>query len=600
MSLPAEFTVVVFGILLALVAPLSLSRTRASAGRLFRAIGRSNGLTLLAAFSLPLVILPGLTLRSGIPHPYVHDEFVYLLMGETFARGELTNPTPAHAEHFRSPHLILEPSYQGKYPPAQGLFLAAGALLTGLPIAGVWLSFACASTALCWMLRAWMPNRWALLGSVLFSFHPMISIAWGETYWGGAVAVLGGSLLFGAIGRLEREPSWRLGVFLGLGLVILANSRPYEGLMASLPAAGWFAWLCWSWIRRQRVTAVCSLVAATVAVLITGFLLTTIYNHAVTGDPFKMPYQVWVEQALESSSIGDLLLDENASRPTTFTTAPGQRTQSLTELPRWQFKLLRHHVFFLRTPLIVPLLAIPWLLRKPRVLIAVATYCLVYACVMSNQHSGWPHYYAPATPLLFYLCIHGIRHLSASGWRLRCLATVCTFGLTASGVLAQIEWSGSPYASTKLWVYAHNQIVRSLSSTGMQHIVFVRYSISHDKSNEWVWNTGRPEKQNVIWAHSLGEISDYNVRRAFPQRLAWCLDVGSSHCRLSRCNPSSAARQQTYDFTSMKPALSEVGHSAFSRGFALTGATVPGRFTVVDSRVQGEPRTLRSRRKYTP
>lgn len=537
MSLPAEFIVVIFGILLAIVAPLSLSQTRHAAGRGFRKIGRSDGLTLFVAFLLPLLILPALTLRSGIPQPYVHDEFVYLLMGETFSRGEMANPTPDHAEHFRSPHLILEPTYQGKYPVAQGLFIAVGKLLTGYSIAGVWLSFALASAAVCWLLQAWAPNRWALLGALLFSMHPMISIAWGETYWGGAIAAMGGALVFGSIARLERRLSWQYAVALGAGLIALANSRPYEGLVASVPAAIWFIWICYSWFRRGSLRDAVAIILTTTIVLMAGMSLLAVYNRAVTGSAATLPYQVWLEQTQDTSAIGTLLVDEDASSRKVVGARTGPTESGVLALPKWQFKLLRHYFFFLRVALAVPLLAVPWILRKRRVALCVVAYLLVFCCVIVNGHSGWPHYYAPATPLLIVLVVHGIRHMSASGRRLRCLATVCTFAVISGGALAQWEWSGSPYETSKLWVYARAQIERYLGEKEDRQLVLVRYGSNHDIGDEWVWNTGKPESQHLIWAHSLSNDADSALLQAFPYRTAWVLDVGKTNCRLRRVTP---------------------------------------------------------------
>jgi len=548
MSLPAEFTVVVFGILLALVAPLSLKQTRDAAGRVLRGIGRSNCLTLVVAFAMPLVILPLLTLRSGIPLPYVHDEFVYLLMGETFSRGELTNPTPEHAEHFRSPHLILEPTYQGKYPVGQALFLAIGQGITGYPIAGVWLSFALASGAVCWLLQAWMPNRWALLGALLFSMHPMISIAWGETYWGGAVAALGGALVFGSIARLEVRRTWKSAVALGIGLTALANSRPYEGLVASLPAAVWFGWICWTAIRQGDLKGVATTVLTTLSVLAVGLLMFASYNQAVTGAPWKMPYQVWVEQTLDTSSIGSLLVDQDASTKKVLGARSGESAGGLLALPKWQFKLLRHYFFFLRVALIVPLLAVPWILRKQRIAVLVLVYVLVAGCVIVNQHSGWPHYYAPATPLLFVLVVSGIRQMSASGVRLRCLATVCTFAVIASGALAQWEWSGSPYEPSKQWVYARAEVEQFLGERDRGQVVAVRYHKGRDVGDEWVWNTGRPNSQKVIWVHALDEASLNELLQDHTERDAWILNVGRTNCRLRRYRRDYPAYEEEFVF----------------------------------------------------
>jgi len=58
------------------------------------------------------------------PIPSIHDEFSYMLMGDTFAHGHIVNSSPALPEFYETFDVLVHPVYVSKYFPAQGVFLA--------------------------------------------------------------------------------------------------------------------------------------------------------------------------------------------------------------------------------------------------------------------------------------------------------------------------------------------------------------------------------------------------------------------------------------------------------------------------------------------
>ncbi len=206
--------------------------------KLWRSFGdfsRQRGKCLVAVIVLAIVVrllaLPFL----HVPEPRSHDEFSYILAGETFAMGRLTNPTPPLWQFFETEHELSVPTYMSKYPPLQGFVIAAGILL-GNKWIGILLNFGLMCGAIYWMACGFVPMRWALLTALLPLVHPGIASYWVNSYFGGSVAAVGGALAFGASSRLARKISVGNENWFVVGAAIMANSRPFEGALTAFVA----------------------------------------------------------------------------------------------------------------------------------------------------------------------------------------------------------------------------------------------------------------------------------------------------------------------------------------------------------------------------
>src|SRR5690349_7579936 len=99
------------------------------------------------------------------------------------------------------------------------------------------------------MLQGWVSPPWAMLGSLLCVVRFATYSYWMNSYFGGSVAALGGALVIGALPRLKRTQKPRYGLVFAIGLGLLANSRPYEGLIFSIP----FLLAACYWLLKHRI-----------------------------------------------------------------------------------------------------------------------------------------------------------------------------------------------------------------------------------------------------------------------------------------------------------------------------------------------------------
>jgi hypothetical protein len=535
----------------------------------------------LLVIVLRLALLPWIP----VPAPEIHDEFSYLLGAETFAAGRLTNPTPDAWQHFETFHVNMRPSYHSMYPPGLFLFPTLGILLANNAWIGVLLGVAVMCSAITWMLQGWAPAHWALLGGLWAALRFGIFSYWVNSYWGGAMAATAGALVLGAVARIlhscrqprlhavtagrltptcaatahigdpSREARVTDGVLLALGLLLLANSRPLEGLLFSLPLLGYLVVgiiRCKAGLRRKLLSRI-ALPAG--LLLLAGALWMAYYDSRTVGSPWTMPYMVnHAEYHVTKPFLGQARNPIPAYRHDSM-----RRFYVIHELPdyldsqtSWGVRqILERNVAIVYVFFFCPvglLMLAGWLrmLRSPaQSMIAVSAV----AAAVPSLVGLWPphgHYVAPATGAFILIGLVGLRRLRtakvrgarigrALSWAVVILLAVALLAATSTKIMNPFELSAK---ALPLPLRIERERMESqLSGMQGQHLVIVSYGLRDIPSQEWIANNPDLRSAKIIWARDMGAVKNEELLRAYPGRHVWYINRGDP---LQQLKPSSA------------------------------------------------------------
>ncbi len=487
----------------------------------FRTMANRRRLAIALSFALPIVARLALLTIAPVPDPSIHDEFSHLLLADTLAHGRLANAPHPLWRHFESIHILQQPHYASMYPPAQGAFLALGQVVFGMPWAGVVLSAGLMCAALCWMLQGWLPAPWALFGVVLVILKICLTGLWIDSYLGGAASTIGAALVLGAVGRRAHP------LLFATGLVILMNSRPFEGAFLAVAA------LVYLWFQKS-LTRLFILPAA--AVMAIGFAFTGYYNFRVTGKPALFPYVLNRDTYGWPENLG--FLPPKKLAPLSDPTLEAMRQRELANRniyrdPKLFFenlntKLFESWVFFLGPVLTIPLL-FAWRqgARVPLVFLAVLLGINLFQMVLYPYHLG------PAVPLLFLLVTLGARALYGVLQR-RNPAQAYAFApallLAVLSVSAMKEFSPELRLPLTYWEACrepHREARADaedwLSRRPGQQLVLVRYAAKHSPSQEWVYNGADIDSAKVVWARERDD--NTALLTYFANRAKWLLEA---------------------------------------------------------------------------
>jgi hypothetical protein len=532
--------------------------------RRFMALARKQSLAVatvgLAAFFLRLAILP----FCPIPLPFVPDDFSFLLGADTFAQGHLTNPTPAMWTHFESIHITMVPSYTTMYFPMTSLVMAVGKVVAGNAWFGLLAATALMCAAICWMLQAWLPPGWALLGGFVAVLRIGLFSYWINSFnGGGAVAALGGALVLGALPRLMRTLRLRDGMLLSLGISILMLSRPYEGLLLCLPIVIVLA----RWIVARKNpfgklqpsnTLMIRQAALPIILLIAAGAWLAYYDYRVFGHATTLPYTVdRATYAVTPYFVWQNLRPFPAYRHEAlriFYTINEVEGFSLLhdKIGFWVVsisKLLMTFIFFAGFLLLPTMMMVRRVFRDRRVRFILYTV-IFCAAGMAIQIFLIPHYLAPFTAAFYAIGLQAMRHLrlwSPSGNPVG--LTLSRLMITGCILLAGMRLFPAPlhYSLEKwppqywlIWWFGPGHfgtdrlaIESQLRQQPGNQLVIVKYASDHNVLNEWVYNAPDIDHSKIIWAHDMKSDENQALIDHYNDRQVWLLELNDASPSLS-------------------------------------------------------------------
>ena len=527
---------------------------------IFRPLARRRGLAIAAVGLTDLLLRLAILPVCPIPNPHVPDDFSYLLSADTFSHGRLTNPTPAMWTHFESIHITMKPTYMSIYFPAQGLILAAGQVLLGHPWYGLLITNALMCAAICWMLQEWLPSAWALLGGALAVMHLGLFSYWINTYHAGAIAALGGALVLGSLPRLKKSASICNGVVMMIGLIILALSRPFEGLLLGLPmllSLGLRAFLG----RDQELSGAIVRFAILPAALAVGAAAWLgYYDYRAFGSPLTLPYTVgratyatapyfiWQKARIEPAYRHAVM--RTYYRDTELKIAEESRTRS-GYLHMKVILAVGSFLFFAGVALLPPLIMLRRVFIDKRVRFLVLCV-LVLMAGMALQIFLLPHYLAPFTAAFYAIGLQAMRHLRL--WRFegnptglaltRFIVAICVV-MTALRLFAGPLHMALPEYPAAAWNFTwygpdhfgteRVRVEESLRQLPGNQLAIVRYSSLHNPFNEWVYNSAEIDTSKVIWAREMAVADNLELIRYYRDRRVWLVEPDVTPTRVTEC-----------------------------------------------------------------
>jgi hypothetical protein len=331
------------------------------------------------------------------------------------------------------------------------------------------------------------------------------------------------------------------------GLFLLANSRPLEGFLFSIPFLFALASLL---IRsplpgRQLLTRIVIPGVLLLGVIAVWMLF---YNWRGTGHALTMPYML--NQV--TYHVSRPFFFQKMYPPAHYNHPEMRAFYMFHELPDvihshtlWGIEFLLAQNFFIYYIFLVwpfLLLLVPGVIlaaRSRELRVVLGATLLMTLGLLPQIWPAHGHYAAPAAGALLLIVLNALRALGATSQPIwyRYFARAIVFAIFFWMLVPLADRMWNPYAFDIPVARPDNNIPRQIQRETLksrldqipgQHLVLVHYN-SHDiPSQDWIYNCANIDASKIVWARDMGREGNEELLRYYPTRQAWYVDRGSS------------------------------------------------------------------------
>jgi hypothetical protein len=261
-----------------------------------------------------------------------------------------------------------------------------------------------------------------------------------------------------------------------------------------------------------------------------------LYNLRITGNAFRLPYQVhqeaydvipvfiWQDLGPQRVYHHQLMRD--------FHEQYGLNSYNMKRsisgfIGRNVFFLIEFGLFSVNV-LTIPLIRmfsvmVPWTLKNRWALFALVTYAvLISALVMETYMQR--HYLAPIIGFNYLFVLQAMRLWR---WRNRRIGRVM---LSLVPLLCIVALFSFLYTLMKKnesasWQRQRARINEQVKTIGGQHLIIVTYGSQHSFLDEWVYNEADMDRAKVVFARAINSEQDCQLVEYFKSRRIWLLEV---------------------------------------------------------------------------